>query len=369
MGGGKGTGQISAPGLRSPRVATRSLGDRRSSAPTVRTRTSRSYKNWNNYRGYGRKTAESRRRGPRSRAGWYYDRYSRRHHRPYGGYYGGRYGGYYGDYYGGYYNQGCRYGGYRYGSHLYLSFGYPFFRFYFGYPYYYHCYYGSYPYRGYYYPYDCTPYYSPRPIFYTDYAYPLYPYYYGFYYPYAYPYVPAYEGEAAPVSAPARRAQPTDPDVEMINRLIEGEQFEEAALGLFRLGEYDLATEFFKKAIYNDSETASVDLRLRLGIAYFASGEIDLADLALRAGLARGIPDQPVDVWGLYGRPDDFQEQYVALQERIAADPQDLSARFTFAFLALQIGEISQAREGLEQLVSLDADDNVSRALLKTLAP
>ncbi|MCZ6602631.1 MAG: tetratricopeptide repeat protein [Planctomycetota bacterium] len=243
---------------------------------------------------------------------------------------------------------------------IYFSLGWPYYGYSYGYPYYSYSYYGCYPYYGYYYPYYCTPYYYPRAIFFGIYG---YPYYRSYYYPYYYPYA-SYDRTDSSYSSPS---ETVDPEVEWINQLIEAEEFEKAARALFRRGDYDLAAEFFKKAIYKEGEAATVEMRLRLGVAYFAAGDTDMADVTLRAGLRRGIPTEPMDVESLYGNPEDFADQLEALKAKSEEDPEDVSARFTYAFLSLQRGDTGEARSALEVVTRLDPDDKVSRALLESI--
>ncbi|MCZ6689469.1 MAG: tetratricopeptide repeat protein [Planctomycetota bacterium] len=246
---------------------------------------------------------------------------------------------------------------------IYFSLGWPYYGYSYGYPYYSYSYYGCYPYYGYYYPYYCTPYYYPRAIFFGAYRYPVYGYYNSYYYPYYYPYAPYDRTDSSYSSS----SETVDPEVEWINQLIEAEEFEKAARALFRRGDYDLAAEFFKKAIYKEGDSATVEMRLRLGVAYFASGDTDLADVTLRAGLGRGIPAEPMDVGSLYGNPEDFADQLQALKAKSDGDPEDVSARFTYAFLSLQRGDTGEARSALEVVTRLDPDDSVSRALLESI--
>ena len=323
------------------------------------------------YTGYG--TPRAGTIAPRSRSGATSGWFERRAFRGGNGRYGGGRG---------YGYRGHGYYGYGYGAGLYVSFGYGYwgFGYSWGYPY---C--GQY-YPGYYYPYSYYPSYCYGYPYYWypyywhgyyryPYYYPYYPrlvlgvgpyYYSSYYYPYYYPYSPYDDTTRAPEN-PVRETDPSDPAVERINELIEGERFEEAGLALFQQDEYDLAAEFFKKAIYKQGDDASSTLRLRLGVAYFAAGDHEMADFAIRNGLSDGLPAKPLDVKGLYSHPATFDEQYTALGDTAYAEGASPSARFTFAFLATQVGDAEAARPVLDGLLLEDPNDGASRALRESL--
>ncbi len=277
--------------------------------------------------------------------------------------------------------QGHGYYGYGWGAGIYFSFGYGYvgFGYSWGYPYYGHHHSGYYtPYS--YYPSYCygSPYYWYPYYWHGNYRYPYYypyyprfvvgagPFYYSsYYYPYYYPYDDNYR---APKN-PARETDPSDPAVRRINELIEGERFEEAGLALFQQDEYDLAAEFFKKAIYKQGDDASSTLRLRLGVAYFAAADQEMADFAIRNGLRDGVPATSFDVKGLYSHPATFDQQYSTLGDVAYAEGASSSARFTFAFLATQVGDTEAARPVLDGLLLEDPNDGASRALRESISP
>jgi Flp pilus assembly protein TadD len=133
-----------------------------------------------------------------------------------------------------------------------------------------------------------------------------------------------------------------------------------AGLQAFFNGDYDLARREFVRALL--AEPDDPELVMLYGFAHFATGDYLVATLALRRALGDDptLIDRPVDIYRLYGKPDDLAAHVDSLDRHLAADPADQDARFLAGFVRYAAGQADEAVAVFARLATEAPDDLLS---------
>ncbi len=134
----------------------------------------------------------------------------------------------------------------------------------------------------------------------------------------------------------------------------------------FEAGKYDLAREEYVRALVLAGEDASV--RIALGLAEYALGSFADAAQAVRRGVARapGLAASEFDLRAVYGVADDFSAHRRILEDHVAANPEDIDARFLLGFVKYFSGARDEGRRLLDAYLADPQRDEMVREFIET---
>lgn len=134
----------------------------------------------------------------------------------------------------------------------------------------------------------------------------------------------------------------------------------------FEAGKYDLAREEYIRALVLAGEDASV--RIALGLAEYALGSFADAAQAVRRGVARapGLAASEFDLRAVYGKAGDFAAHLRILEDHVAANPEDIDARFLLGFVKYFSGDREEGRRLLAAYLADPQSDGMVREFIET---
>lgn len=146
----------------------------------------------------------------------------------------------------------------------------------------------------------------------------------------------------------------------------EGAQLADAAAEAFMRGNFEQALALVDKAVQAMPQNA--DLHQFRSLVLFAMGKYGEATASAHAALAGGQLWNWETLRGFYPSKDAYEAQYRALQKHTRDNPTDPAPRFLLAYHYLMLGHQEAAATELVAVLQLVPNDELSKAILKSLS-
>lgn len=134
----------------------------------------------------------------------------------------------------------------------------------------------------------------------------------------------------------------------------------------FEEGRYDEARDKYVRAVVLAGEDSSV--RIALGLAEFALGSYGDSSSAIRRGVARSpsLASSSFELRAVYGKQEDFEAHRRVLEDHVAANPDDVEAKFLLGFVNFYSGNREEGKQQLAAYLDDPRHDDAVREFIMT---